>query len=83
MSASRWAASFFEDKEPGHASIKRLVLFMAGASLSLSTVILSIAACTGAEVSAALLAVTGPLAGMAGYGYVNGKKVEQQKEPLA
>lgn len=75
---TRWIASFFEDsRDPGHASIKRLVLFMAGASLSLSTIILSIAACTGAEVSAALLAVTGPLAGMAGYGYVNGKKVEK------
>lgn len=77
----RWIASFFEEaREPGHASIKRLVLFMAGASLSLSTVILSIAACTGAEVSAALLAVTGPLAGMAGYGYVGGKKAEKQPE---
>jgi hypothetical protein len=76
--ATRWLASFFEDSAlPGHASAKRLVFIAGGFALSLSTVILSIAACAGAEVSASLLAVTGPLAGMAGYGYVNGKKVEK------
>lgn len=76
----RWLASFFEDfTSPGHASAKRLVFIVGGFALSISTVILSIAACTGAEVSAALLAVTGPLAGMAGYGYVGGKKAEQAK----
>lgn len=75
---TRWLASFFEESRvPGHGSIKRIVLFMAAGSLSVSTIILSIAACTGTEVSAALLAVTGPLAGMAGYGYVGGKKVER------
>lgn len=76
----RWVASFFEDSSvPGHASAKRLVFIAGGFSLSVATIILSIAACAGAEVSAALLAVTGPLAGMAGYGYVGGKKAEQQK----
>lgn len=52
----------------------RLVFVVGGFSLSLATVILAIAACAGAEVSASLLAVTGPLAGMAGYGYVGGSK---------
>lgn len=78
MSAIRWAASFFEEsRSPGHASAKRLVFVVGGFSLSLATVILAIAACAGAEVSASLLAVTGPLAGMAGYGYVGGKKAER------
>lgn len=73
----RWLASFFEDSNsPGHASAKRLVFVVGGFSLSVATVILAIAACAGAEVSASLLAVTGPLAGMAGYGYVGGKKAE-------
>ena len=77
----RWLASFFEDAvTPGHASAKRLVFVVGGFSLSVATIILAIAACAGAEVSASLLAVTGPLAGMAGYGYVGGKKAEQAKD---
>lgn len=74
----RWLASFFEDSSRvGHASAKRLVFIVGGFALSVSTVILSVAACAGAEVSASLLAVTGPLAAMSGYGYVNGKKAER------
>lgn len=81
MNKLRWVASFLEDaKTPEHGSIKRLGFLMACISLSASVVILSIAACSGADVSAALLAVTGPLAGLAGYGYVNGKKAERRPD---
>lgn len=77
-----WLRSFFEDsKTPGRASAKRLVFITGGLSLSVSTIILSAAACLGASVDAALLAVTTPLAGLAGYGYVNGKKVERSEPP--
>jgi len=76
----KWIRSFFEDSNvPGHASAKRLVFIMGGISLSVATIILSIAACAGVDVDAALLTVTTPLAGLAGYGYVNGKKAEKDK----
>lgn len=76
-----WLKSAFEDSaKPGHASIKRIVFFLAGLSLSLSVVILVIAACYGADVDVALATVTAPLATLAGYGYVNGKKVERSTQ---
>lgn len=75
----RWLASAFEDQnKPGHASIKRIVFGIAGVSLSLCTITLSVAACFGQSVDVALATVTAPLAGMAGYGYVNGKRAERQ-----
>lgn len=80
-----WFKSFFEDsKSPGRASAKRLVFILGGFALSASTVILSVAACFGADVEASLLSVSGPLAGLCGYGYVNGKKTERANlEPQA
>lgn len=75
---SRWIASLFEDSaNPGHASSKRLVFVVGGLTLSASTLALSIAACMGQQVDTALMTVTTPLAALAGYGYVNGKKVER------
>lgn len=76
---SRWIASLFEDSaKPGHASAKRLVFVVGGLTLSASTLALSIAACMGQAVDTALMTVTTPLAALAGYGYVNGKKVERE-----
>lgn len=57
---------------PGPSS-KRFVLVIAGIALSLSTIILSVAAVYGIPVSAELWAVTSTLAAMAGVSYV-GKK---------
>lgn len=74
--ATRWLAAFLEDGKNGNPSIKRAVLLMASAAMSVGIVILSIAAANGYEVSAALAALAVPLAGMAGYGYVGGKRVE-------
>lgn len=75
----RWIQTAFEDqKTPGHASIKRIIFACAGISLSICTIILSVAACFGQQVDIALATVTAPLAGLAGYGYVNGKRVERQ-----
>jgi len=76
---SRWTASLFEDSaKPGHASAKRLVFVVGGLTLSASTLALSVAACMGQAVDTALMTVTTPLAALAGYGYVNGKKVERE-----
>lgn len=75
----KWIQTAFEDQsKPGHASIKRVVFACAGVSLSVCAIILSIAACYGQPVDVALATVTAPLAGLAGYGYVNGKMVERQ-----
>lgn len=78
MSCKRWIASLFEDShKPGHASSKRLVFVVGGLTLSAATMSLSVAACFGQSVDTALMTVTTPLAALAGYGYVNGKKVER------
>lgn len=76
----RWLQSMFEDsKNPGHASSKRFVFVVAGVSLSISTISLCIAVLFGQPVDAFLMgAVTTPLAGLAGYSYVQGKRVERQ-----
>jgi hypothetical protein len=54
------------------ASSRRFALVVAVLCLGVSTVVLAVAACLGQEVSAALAAVTVPLAGMAGYSYAAG-----------
>lgn len=56
------------------ASSRRFALVVAVLALGLATVILSIAACLGVEVSAALGVVTVPLAGVAGWSYTAGPK---------
>lgn len=67
------------DGKTGNASTKRIVLLMAAVALSLATVILAIAACRGGDVSAALWAVTTPLATIATGSYVGGKIAEKPK----
>lgn len=75
-----WLRETISDGKTGRASSKRVVMLMAGTSFALSVVILSLAACFGMEVAAAISAVAVPLAGLAGYGYVNGKLAERQPE---
>lgn len=60
-------------------SSKRLAMLIATVSLAVSTIILSIAAVMGKPVAEALAAVSIPLAGLGGYSYVQGSKV--QKDP--
>lgn len=58
-------------KSESHSSSKRLVLVMAGFSLSVSVIILTIAAAFfGVDVEMVMWAVTTPLSGMAGASYV-------------
>ncbi len=72
---------FFEDNATGRLSSKRLVLIMAGSALSISTVMLAVAAMLGHGEEGALWAVTTPLAALAGGGYVGGKAAERGKAP--
>lgn len=72
-----WLREAISDSNRGHASAKRVSMLMAVSALAFATVILSIAAYLGKEVSAALATVTVPLAGLGGYSYVGGKKAEQ------
>lgn len=58
------------------ASVKRYAMVVASTSLGIATVLLAVAACAGQNVDLALGAVTVPLAGLAGYSYVQGKAVE-------
>lgn len=72
-----WWQGFFEDGHSGSRSAKRLVMVMAATSLSISVVLLSIAQLFGYDTALALGAVSVPLAGLGGYGYVHGKKAER------
>lgn len=62
----------------GDASSKRLVMLIATLSLAVALLGLIAAVFLGKEVSAALWAVTVPLAGLGGYGYVGGIKAGGQ-----
>jgi len=64
-----------QENGSGRGSSKRVGLLMATTAMSVSIVLLSIAAMNGHEVSMALAAVAVPLAGLNGYSYVN--KVEK------
>lgn len=72
-----WVRRIFEDSATGNPSVKRVGLLTAIASLSLSAIILAVAAYLGKSVGVEMGAVCTALAGLAGYGYVNGKKVER------
>lgn len=77
----KWLKETISNSQTGTSSAKRVVLLMAAACLSLATLILAIAAVNGIHIDAALMGtITAPLAGLAGYGYVNGKAVEKKGE---
>lgn len=75
---------FFKDivssKSLSGASSKRFVLVIAGCSLSLSSIVLSVAACFGIDVEMALWAITTPLCAMAGVSYVGKKEVSATED---
>ena len=77
-----WLRETISDSNTGTASSKRVVMLMAGAAMSLAVIILAIGAWFGYEVAAALGAVCVPLAGLSGYSYVQGKKVEGAKNDV-
>jgi len=64
--------------DSGEVSSKRVTMLLAAAALAISVVVLSIAAVMGREVAAALGAVAVPLAGLGGYSYVQGSRVQSQ-----
>lgn len=74
-----WLREAISDGASGRASAKRVVMILAAFALALAVVILSVAAYLGREVAAALATVTVPLAGLGGYGYVNGKVAERSR----
>ena len=72
-----WLIDAIRDGKTGSTSTKRIVMLMAGGAMSVSVVVLAFAAWFGHDVALSLGAVSAPLAGMSGYGYVNGKQVEK------
>lgn len=71
---------FLSDGNTGKPSVKRLVLLIACIALSVATVVLACAGWLGRDVGVAIAATASPLAGLAGYGYVNGKAVERRNK---
>lgn len=78
-----WLRETITDSRTKKASAKRVVMLMAGFAFSVSVVILSVSTLCGFSASGELAAVSAALAGLAGYGYVNGKLAERQtsREP--
>jgi len=77
---SNWLREAISDGRTGLATTKRIVMLIAAIAMATSLIILAAAAFVGREVALALGAVAGPLAGMAGYGYVRGKVAEGKRE---
>lgn len=68
-----------QDGRSGRASIKRLLLLIAGVTLALCCVILSIATLQGVDAEVEVVAAFSTLAAMAGGSYVGGKSVESRR----
>jgi FtsH-binding integral membrane protein len=64
-------AQTLQENSSGRGSSKRLVMVVSCLAMSLSLIILSIAATFGHDVSLALAAVATPLGAMSGYSYVH------------
>ena len=75
-----WLREAVVDGSTRVVSSKRVAMLMATSALSVSVVMLSLAAIYGREVAAALGAVSFPLAGLGGYSYVNGKATDRAQE---
>lgn len=76
-----WLRESISDGRSNKASAKRIALLMASLAMSVAIVVLAFAALlVGRDVAAAMGAIAVPLAGLAGYGYVNGKSAEAQRD---
>jgi len=73
-----WLREALSDSATQRVSAKRLAMLLATLSMSISEVVLAIAALYGRNVDMALAAVSVPLAGLGGYSYVNGKANEMK-----
>ena len=73
-----WLRETITDSRTKKASAKRVVMLLAGVAFSVSVIVLSVSTLFGHAVSGELAAVSAALAGLAGYGYVNGKMAERQ-----
>lgn len=78
-----WLREAISDGRSGMASTKRIVMLMAGWSLSVSTLILAVAAYHGKDVNSPLVVFGGALASLAGASYVWAKHIEAKREALA
>jgi len=80
-----WLGAFAENSVTGKPSSKRVVLLMAGTSLSVGAGALLLAKAWwvhahGGDIGAELLAVGGPLCALAGASYWAGRKIERDSE---
>lgn len=74
-----WLRETINNSQTGLASSKRLSLLVATGAMSVTAILLGVAALMGYSVGVELGAVCVPLAGLSGYGYVNGKQMEERK----
>jgi hypothetical protein len=76
-----WLREAVSDSSNGCVSSKRVSLLIAAIALGVATLLLAAAAVCGRVIGAELMfAVTAPLSGLCGYGYVNGKKAETERD---
>jgi hypothetical protein len=75
-----WLREAINDSKTGLASTKRINVLMAGATLSICTLILTAIVYWRVEVVPALIVFGGSLSAMAGAGYVMGKGQEQKRD---
>lgn len=73
-----WLHQALSDSTTERVSAKRVAMLLATLSMSISEVVLAVAALYGRNVDMALAAVSVPLAGLGGYSYVNGKANEMK-----
>lgn len=77
-----WVREAISDGRSGLASTKRIVMLMAGWSLSVSTLILAVAAYNGKDVNSPLVVFGGALASLAGASYVWAKHIEAKRDAM-
>lgn len=75
-----WLREAINDNKSGLASTKRISMLMASTTLSVCTLLLTIAIYRGFDVQNVLIVFGGSLASMAGAGYVFGKGQEQKRD---
>lgn len=72
-----------QENSSGRGSSKRLVMVASCLAMSVSLIILSVAATMGHDVSLALAAVATPLGAMSGYGYVHKPEISGKQTTLS
>lgn len=74
-----WIREAISDSSSGRASSKRIAMLSGAVSMSITVILLGVAAMLGYSVGVELGAVCVPLAGLGGYSYVQGKIAERAK----